>query len=297
MLTVFGSTALDTIRTPSKTLKNVLGGAATFAGISASFFVKTGLIAVVGNDFPKKYYNLLKKHLDLDGLSIKNGKTFRYDGSYDRTLSTRKTLKTELNVLGGFNPTVPDEYKKSQFVYLANNDPDQNVALIKEFDKVKFSMCDTIEFWISTKRNSVIKMIKSVDAVVINDEEAKLLTKEYNLIKCAKKMMSWGAKYVIIKKGEHGSLMFFDDLIFPSAGFSLEAVVDPTGAGDSFAGAMIGYLASRNSTSFSAIKKAVVYGNVLGSFAVEKYGLDGLLQLKNHDIQKRIKTYERMIRF
>ena len=297
MLTVFGSTALDTIRTPSKTLKNVLGGAAIFAGISASFFVKTGLIAVVGSDFPKKYYNLLGEHLDLRGLSIKNGKTFHYDGSYDKTLSTRKTLKTELNVLGNFNPIVPEEYKKSQFIYLANNDPDQNVALIKEFDKVKFSMCDTIEFWITTKRNSVIKMIKSVDAVVINDEEAKLLTKEYNLIKCAKKMMSWGTKYVIIKKGEHGSLMFFDDLIFPSAGFSLEDVVDPTGAGDSFAGAMIGYLASKNSTSFSTIKKAVVYGNVLGSFAVEKYGLDGLLQLKNQDIQKRVKQYERMIRF
>ncbi len=297
MLTVFGSTALDTIRTPSKTLKNVLGGAATFAGISASFFVKTGLIAVVGSDFPKKYYNLLGEHLDLRGLSIKNGKTFHYDGSYDKTLSTRKTLKTELNVLGNFNPIVPEEYKKSQFIYLANNDPDQNVALIKEFDKVKFSMCDTIEFWITTKRNSVIKMIKSVDAVVINDEEAKLLTKEYNLIKCAKKMMSWGTKYVIIKKGEHGSLMFFDDLIFPSAGFSLEDVVDPTGAGDSFAGAMIGYLASKNSTSFSTIKKAVVYGNVLGSFAVEKYGLDGLLQLKNQDIQKRVKQYGRMIRF
>ena len=297
MLTVFGSTALDTIRTPSKTLKNVLGGAATFAGISASFFVKTGLIAVVGSDFPKKYHSLLAQHLDLRGFTVKKGKTFRYDGRYDNTLSARKTLKTELNVLGKFNPKVPEEYKKSQFVYLANNDPDQNAKLIKEFDKVKFSMCDTIEFWIKTKRNSVIKMIKSVDAVVINDEEAKMLTKEYNLIKCAKKMMNWGAKYVIIKKGEHGSLMFYDDLIFPSAGFSLEDVVDPTGAGDTFAGAMIGYLASKNSTSFSAIKKAVVYGNVLGSFAVEKYGLAGLLKLKNKDIQKRIKTYERMIRF
>ncbi len=297
MLTVFGSTALDTIRTPTKTLKNVLGGAATFAGISASKFVKTGLIAVVGKDFPERHYQTLAKHLDLRGLSIVDGKTFRYDGKYDKTLSTRETLKTELNVLANFKPTVPEEYKKSQFVYLANNDPEQNASLIKEFDKVKFSMCDTIEFWISTKRDSVIKMIKSVDAVVINDEESKLLTKEHNLIKCAKKMMSWGTKYVIIKKGEHGSLMFFDDVIFPSAGFSLEDVVDPTGAGDSFAGAMIGYLASKNSTSFSSIKKAVVYGNVLGSFAVEKYGLDGLLQVKMMDISKRIKQYEKMIRF
>ncbi len=297
MLTVFGSTALDTIRTPTKILKNVLGGAATFAGISASFFVDTGLIAVVGSDFPKKYYNLLAKYLDLRGLTIENGKTFHYDGSYDETLSIRKTLKTDLNVLKTFKPTVPEEYRKSKFVYLANNDPEQNVKLIKEFDKVKFSMCDTIEFWISTKRNAVIKMIKAVDAVVINDEEAKLLTKEHNLIKCAKKMMDWGVKYVIIKKGEHGSLMFYQDLLFPSAGFSLEDVVDPTGAGDSFAGAMIGYLASKNSTSFSAIKKAVVFGNVLGSFVVEKYGVDGLIQLKNKNIKKRIKQYEKMIRF
>ena len=297
MLTVFGSTALDTIRTPKKILKDVLGGAATFAAISASNFVKTGLIAVVGNDFPKEHHKILAKHLDLQGLTVQQGKTFRYDGSYDKTLSVRETLKTELNVLADFKPTVPDEYKKSQFVYLANNDPDQNSALIKEFDKVKFSMCDTIEFWISTKRESVIKMIKAVDAVVINDEEAKLLTKEFNLIKCAKKMMEWGAKYVIIKKGEHGSLMFFDDVIFPSAGFSLEDVVDPTGAGDSFAGAMIGYLASKNSTNLSEIKKAVVYGNVLGSFAVEKYGLDGLLNLKKSDIEKRVKLYEKMIRF
>ncbi|MBM3904929.1 MAG: sugar kinase [Thaumarchaeota archaeon] len=297
MLTVFGSTALDTIRTPDKILKDVLGGAATFAGVSASFFVKTGLIAVVGTDFPKKYHNTLKKYLDLEGLAIHKGKTFRYDGSYDKTLSTRTTNKTELNVLGSFEPIVPEKYRKSQFVYLANNDPDQNTKIIREFDNVKFSMCDTIEFWINSKRNSVIKMIGSVDAVVINDEEAKLLTKEHNLIKCAKKMMGWGAKYVIIKKGEHGSLLFFDDVIFPSVAFSLEDIVDPTGAGDSFAGAMIGYLASKNSTSLSEIKKAVVYGNVMGSFAVEKYGLDGLTNTTKAKIQNRIKKYQSMIDF
>lgn len=295
MLTVFGSTALDTIRTPSKILKDVLGGAATFAGIAASFFVDTGLIAVVGSDFPRKYYNILSKRLDLQGLVVKNGKTFRYDGSYDNTLSARKTLKTELNVLANFRPVVPESYRKSEYVYLANNDPDQNVAMIREFDRVKFSMCDTIEYWISTKRSSVIKMIKGVNAVVINDEEAKLLTKEYNLIRCARKIMGWGTDYVIIKKGEHGSLLFFEDVIFPSPAFSLETILDPTGAGDSFAGAMIGYLASVNNTALSAIKKAVVYGNVVGSFAVEKYGLDGLLALTKSKIEKRIKHYEKMI--
>jgi len=164
MLTVFGSTALDTIRTPTIVLKDVLGGAATFAGISSSFFVKTGLIAVVGKDFPKKYHKILDAHLNLDGLTVEDGKTFRYDGKYDKTLSLRTTLRTELNVLENFQPIVPEQYKKSQFVYLANNDPDQNIALIKEFDRVKFSMCDTIEFWISTKRASVVKMFKKVDA-------------------------------------------------------------------------------------------------------------------------------------
>ena len=297
MLTVFGSTALDTIRTPTKVLKDVLGGAATFAGISASYFVKPAMIAVVGDDFPKKYYNILARHLDLRGFKIVKGKTFRYDGKYDKTLSRRTTLKTELNVLGNFKPKVPEEYKKSEFVYLANNDPDQNTDLIKEFDKVKFSMCDTIEYWIARKKHSVIKMIKAVDAVVINDEEAKLLTKEYNLIKCAKKIMKWGAKYVVIKKGEHGSLLFYDDVIFPTVAFSLEDIVDPTGAGDSFAGAMIGYLAGKSSSSLSMIKRAVIYGNVLGSFAVEKYGLNGLLNLKKSQISKRIKQYEKMIRF
>ena len=297
MLTVFGSTALDTIRTPKKTLKNVLGGAATFAAISASFFTKPGLIAVVGSDFPKKYHTVLKNHLDLKGLTVLDGKTFRYDGKYDATMSVRETLKTELNVLADFKPTVPDAYKKSEFVYLANNDPEQNAKIIKEFDNVKFSMCDTIEFWIATKRNAVIKMIKSVDAVVINDEEAKLLTKEENLIKCAKKMMSWGAKYIIIKKGEHGSLLFHEDIIFPSVGFSLESILDPTGAGDSFAGAMIGYLASKKKTSFSEIKNSVIYGNIMGSFAVEKYGIDALTTIKRSDITKRLKQYEKMVKF
>ena len=297
MLTVFGSTALDTIRTPKKTLRGVLGGAATFAAISASFFTKPGLIAVVGHDFPKKYYNTLEKYLDIRGLSVLKGKTFRYDGKYDKNLSVRKTLKTELNVLADFRPSVPDEYQKSDFVYLANNDPVQNTKIIKEFDNVKFSMCDTIEFWIKTKRKDVVKMIKSVDAVVINDEEAKLLTKEDNLIKCAKKIMGWGTRYVVIKKGEHGSLLFYEDLIFPSVGFSLESVLDPTGAGDSFAGAMIGYLASKKKTSISEIKKSIIFGNVMGSFAVERYGLEGLLRLKKSDINKRVKQYEKMVSF
>lgn len=295
MLSIFGSAVLDTIRTPRRTLKNILGGAATFASISASNFTSTGMIAVVGTDFPKKYHNTLSKYVDLRGLKVGDGKTFRYEGKYDKTFS-RTTLKTEPNVTENVKPIVPEEYKKSKFVYLANNDPEQNSAIIKEFDKIKFSMCDTIDFWISTKRKSVIKMMGMVDAVVINDEEARLVTKESNLIKCAKKITEWGAKYVIIKKGEHGSLLFLDDMIFSSPGFPIENVVDPTGAGDSFAGAMMGYLAERNSTRIADVKKSIMYGNVLGSFAVEGYGVDKLLQLKKSDITTRMKLYEKTIK-
>ena len=297
MLTVFGSVAIDTIRTPSRVIKNALGGAATYAAVSASFFQKPGLIAVVGYDFPKQYQNILSKFVDTKGVVHAKGKTFRYDGSYDKTLSSRTTNKTELNVLGDFKPIVPDEYRKSEFVYLANNDPAQNTKIIKEFDRVKFSMCDTIDFWISTKRNDVIKMMGAVDSVVINDEEAKLLTKTHNLIKAAKKIMQWGTRFVIIKKGEHGSLLFYDDIVFPSPAFSLENIVDPTGAGDSFAGGMIGYMASKDSTKMSTIREAAVYGNVMGSFAVEKYGIAGLVKLRKPQIQNRFKHYRKMVHF
>jgi cytidine kinase len=297
MLTVFGSVAIDTIRTPYRVIKNTLGGAATFASLAASFFTRPRLIAVVGCDFPKKYQNILNKFADTSGIVHANGRTFRYDGSYDNTLSVRTTNKTELNVLKDFKPVVPEKYRKSEFVYLANNDPAQNVDIIKEFDNVKFSMCDTIEFWISTRRNDVIKMMKVVDSVVINDEEAKMLTKTHNLIKAARKIMEWGTKYVIIKKGEHGSILFYDDIVFPSPAFSLENIVDPTGAGDSFAGGMIGYLSSKSSTKLSTIKEASVYGNVMGSFAVERYGIHGLVGLTKSQIHRRFKRYRKMVHF
>jgi len=297
MLTVFGSVALDTIRTPTRILRNTLGGAATYAAISSSFFGRPGLVAVVGSDFPNRYQTLLNRFADTKGVVYAHGRTFRYDGSYDQTLSYRTTNKTELNVLKDFKPVVPEEYRKSQFVYLANNDPVQNTRILKEFDKVKFSMCDTIEFWISTKRNDVIKMMSVVDSVVINDEEAKLLTKTHNLIKAARKIMEWGTKYIIIKKGEHGSLLFYDDMVFPSPAFSMENIVDPTGAGDSFAGGMIGYISSKNSIKLSTIKEAIVYGNIMGSFAVEKYGVYGITRLKKSYIRERFGYYRKMVHF
>lgn len=295
MLTVFGTAALDTIRTPTRTVREVLGGAATFAGVSASFFAKTGLLAAVGEDFPDGYRKMLADHLDLAGFTVMRGKTFRYDGRYDATLNSRETIKTELNVAAEYSPSIPDVYRGSKFLYLATNDPEKNMALLDEFDGIKFSISDTIDFWIKTKREAVRRMVGSVDAMMINAEEARLLTKEENLVRCARKMMDWGATYVVIKKGEHGSVMFHREMIFPMAAFPLDNVVDPTGAGDSFAGGVIGYLASKNSTALSAIRRAMIFGNVMGSFVVEEYGLDRLLRLKKSEIAKRVRAYEKMI--
>ena len=299
MLTVFGSVALDTIRTSKKTIKDSLGGAATFAVISASNFAKTGLVAVIGDDLAEKNYQTLGKHAVLDGLVTRPGKTFRYDGKYDKTLSTRTTIKTELNVLQGFKPTLPKSYASSKYVYLANNDPDQNLELFEKFtDRVRFSMCDTIDFWIKTKRASVIKVMKKVDAAIMNDEEAILLARgdEHNLYKCAKKIQKeTGVVYLIIKKGQHGSLLFYNDKVIAAPAYTLENVVDPTGAGDAFAGAMMGYMAGLNKpkTSIKDLKKAIIYGNVMGSFAVERYGLEGLLDAVKSPkkIESRARTY------
>lgn len=297
MLTVFGSLVLDTIRTPDRVVTESLGGAAVYAGVSASFFTRTGFVGVAGTDCPARYLDALADRLDMRGLHVADGKTFRYECMYDRTLTERETLRTELNVQESYRPAVPEQYRGSDFVYLSNNDPEQNLKVVREFDDVKFSMCDTINFWIETKRDAVIRMIGAVDAVVINYEEARLLTKEYNVVRCAKRMMDWGARYVIIKKAEHGALLFFDDVIFPTVGVPLETVADPTGAGDSFAGALMGYMADRGSTSVSDLKRGIIYGNVMGSFVVEGYGLERLFCLSRQEIDERFEAYGEMIRF
>ncbi|MDA7941135.1 MAG: PfkB family carbohydrate kinase [Nitrosopumilus sp.] len=297
MLVVFGSASLDTIRTPRRTLRGVLGGAAVFAAISSSNFARTGLIAVTGRDFPSRHIRMMSERMDLAGLEVADGRTFRYDGRYSRNLETRTTVKVELNVLGTFRPKVPESYRGARFVYLANNDPDQNLRIIGKFDRVRFSMCDTIDYWIKNKRRSVTRLMGAVDAAVINDEEARLLTGEHNLQGCARRIMKWGPKYVVIKKAEHGSILFHGDEAYPAPGVMLDRVVDPTGAGDSFAGAMMGYMAGRGSTSLATMRRAAAYGNVMGSFAVEGYGLDGLLRIRRRDADARFRRYARACRF
>jgi len=297
MIVTFGTVALDTTRTPFKTVENILGGAATFNGIASSFFYKTGLIAVVGNDFPESYRKILQERMDLTGLTITSGKTFSFDSKFDFDLSKRTALKTEENVIKNFEPKVPEEYKKADFVYLGNNNPKQNTKILEQFDNPKITLCDTIEYWIQNARDDVIKMISSVKGIVLNDDEVKTLFKTPNLIKCVRKILDLGPEFIVVKKGEHGSIFFSDDMIFPAPAYPLEDIVDPTGAGDSFAGGFFGHLARKGKIDNKILKEAVAYGNVMGSFAVEDFGINKFLLITKNDIEKRYKNYREFSTF
>jgi cytidine kinase len=298
MLTVFGTIALDTTRTPFRTQSHVLGGAATFAAISSSFFTRTGIIGVIGSDFPPRYREILDNRIDTKGI-VKDttGRCFHFDSSFDYDLSHRTANRTELNVIADFKPIVPLEYGDSEYLYLANNDPIQNMEILEYFPNTKLTICDTIEYWILHNPNAVSKMISKVNGVVINQEEARLLCREYNLVKCAKYIMSLGPEFVVIKKGENGALFFLEDMIFPAPAFPLDVVVDPTGAGDSFAGGFFGHLAQQNKKTLGVMKEAVIYGNVMGSFAIQDFGVSALLTLSRMDIQDRYERYRDMVSF
>ena len=298
MLAVFGTIALDTTRTPFAIQSKILGGAATFASLSSSFFTQTSIIGIVGSDFPAEYRKILDKRMDTRGIVRNdNGRCFHYDSTFDYDLSHRTTNKTELNVIADFNPAPPSEYLDTDYLYLANNDPVQNMKLLEHFSNPKLTVCDTIEYWILYRRDEVIKMMRQVNGVIINQEEARLLCKEHNLIKCAKYIMSLGPEFTVIKKGENGALLFFEDLIFPAPAYPLDVVVDPTGAGDSFAGGFMGYIAQQKKKTTNVMKEAVIYGNVMGAFAVQDFGVSPLLSLSKSDIQNRYEQYRSMISF
>ena len=300
MLTVFGTMALDTTRTPFRTETRILGGAATFASLSASIFTRTSMVAVIGEDMPgENIASLASRGIDTKGIvTVRGGKTFHYDSSFDYNLSNRTTNRTELNVVSDFDPVIPEEYAKSKYVYLANNDPKQNIKILQHFDGPEMVVCDTIEYWIQTARDDVIRMIGRTDGVVINDSEARLLCKEENLAKCAKKIMSFGPKFAVIKKGEHGAILFTNDSqVFPAAAFFLDEIVDPTGAGDSFAGGFVGHIARKGRLDFATMKEAVIYGNVMGSFAVEDFGVRRLLAITRDDVEARYEKYRKLVQF
>ncbi|MBB6459141.1 PfkB family carbohydrate kinase [Flammeovirga kamogawensis] len=300
LLTV-GSVAFDAIETPFGKTDKIIGGAGTYISIASSFFTKpVRVVAVVGDDFPKEYIKTLEDQgVDTEGLQIKeNEKTFFWAGKYHNDMNSRDTLVTELNVLENFDPIVPASYQGSEYVMLGNLSPQVQSTVIERLtQKPKLIVMDTMNFWMDIAFDDLMKTISMVDLLSINDEEARQLSGEYSLRKAAKKIMAMGPKYLIIKKGEHGALLFHKDEVFSAPALPLEEVFDPTGAGDTFAGGFIGYLAKTDDISFENMKKAVIYGSALASFCVEKFGTERLLEITDADVQARVKEFHKLTAF
>ncbi len=295
---VVGSVALDSIETPFGKAENVLGGSATYFSVSASFFAPVNLVAVVGKDFPKKDILFLKRHdVNTSGLEIAGGKTFRWKGKYDYDFNSASTIYTHLNVFEHFSPKIPESYKKSEFLFLANIDPDLQLAVMKQVKKPKLTACDTMNYWIANKKRSVIEVAKGVDIFLLNEAEARQLSGESNLLKAGKSILRLGPKRVVIKKGEHGVLMLSREHIFSTPAYLLETINDPTGAGDTFAGGFIGYLAKKGRVTDSEIKKGIIYGAITASYTVEDFSLRKLGSITNKDIERRYRDYERLTRY
>ena len=300
-LVVVGTVAFDAIETPFGKTDKILGGAATYIGLSASNFnVDAALVSVVGGDFPQEHLDLLtSKNLNIDGVEIvKEGKTFFWSGKYHNDMNSRDTLTTELNVLEHFNPVVPEDYKDAEIVMLGNLHPlVQQGVLDQMTKKPKLAILDTMNFWMDIALDDLLSVIKNVDVITINDEEARQLTGEYSLVVAARKIHEMGPKYVVIKKGEHGALLFHDDSVFYAPALPLEEVFDPTGAGDTFAGGFAGYIAKTGDTSFENMKNAVIYGSTLASFCVEKFGTERMEKLTSSEVHKRLQQFKDLTQF
>jgi sugar/nucleoside kinase (ribokinase family) len=299
-LLVVGSVALDTVETPFGSVKEALGGSAVYISASASYFTSPiRLVAVVGGDFPKEHIEFMEsRQFDLDGLQVvEKGKTFRWGGKYHYDLNARDTLFTDLNVFKDFDPKIPNNFKSSAYVCLGNIDPVLQLQVLNQINKPRLVVGDTMNYWIETKLDELIKTMKSMDVIIVNDSEARLLTKEPNLIKAAKRIIKMGPRVIIIKKGEHGAMLVTEDTIFSAPAYPLETIFDPTGAGDSFAGGFIGWLARTDDISTENLKRAVVYGSTLASFCVEKFSLDSLKDLSYFKIQDRYHSFMNLSRF
>ena len=299
-LIIVGSVAFDAIETPFGKTDKIIGGAGTYISIAASYFDKPNVISVVGDDFPQEYFEMLKKQgIDTKGIQIKAGeKSFFWSGRYHNDMNSRDTLVTELNVLGDFDPVVPDEYQNADFLMLGNLSPSVQSTVIERLNKrPKLIVLDTMNFWMDTSLSELKNTISKVDVLTINDEEARQLSGEYSLVKAAKLIQSMGPRFLIIKKGEHGALLFGDDEIFYAPALPLADVFDPTGAGDSFAGGFIGYLAKINDISFNSMKNAVIMGSAMASFTVEKFGVERLLNLDEKDIYDRVQRFIELVKF
>jgi sugar/nucleoside kinase (ribokinase family) len=300
-LLIVGTVAFDAIETPFGKTDKILGGAATYIGLAASHFnLDSAVISVVGGDFPDKHLNLLKnKNIDISGIEIvKEGKTFFWSGKYHNDMNSRDTLSTELNVLADFNPIVPETYKDADIVMLGNLHPLVQLSVLNQMEsKPKLTILDTMNFWMDNTLEDLLKVIEKVDVITINDEEARQLTGEYSLRKAAKKIHSMGPKYVVIKKGEHGALIFSGSEVFYAPALPLEEVFDPTGAGDTFAGGFAGFLAASKNISFDNMKNAVIYGSALASFCVEKFGTQRMENLTNTEVNERLRQFKSLTQF
>jgi len=300
-LVIVGTVAFDAIETPFGKTDKILGGAATYIGLSASNFnVDAAAVSIVGGDFPEEYLDLLKnKNINIDGIEIvEDGKTFFWSGKYHNDMNSRDTLITELNVLEHFNPVVPDNYKDAEVVMLGNLHPGVQQGVLDQMTtKPKLAILDTMNFWMDIALDDLLSVIKNVDVITINDEEARQLSGEYSLVVAARKIQEMGPKYVVIKKGEHGALLFNDDNVFYAPALPLEEVFDPTGAGDTFAGGFAGYLAKTGDYSFENMKKAVIYGSSLASFCVEKFGTERMQNLTDKEIYKRLDQFKSLTQF
>jgi len=295
---IVGSTALDSIKTPKAENPRLLGGSASHAAVAASFFSPVKLVGVVGDDFPKAYLDLYKRHrIDLEGLQILPGKTFHWSGEYEVNMNHRRTLLTELGVFESFTPTLPKGHQASSFVLLANIAPALQHHVLDQMRRPRFVVADTMDLWLNIALNDLLRLLKRLDAFVLNDSEAHQLTKEDNAFAALKKIHRLGPKYVVIKKGSHGSILSGPKGIFICPAYPLGKVIDPTGAGDAFVGAMMGYLATAKGSIDDHIRRAMVYGSVVASFCCEGFGLQGTTRIKRAQINQRVKKLERLTKF
>ena len=297
---VVGSIGLDTVKTPIEEHADLLGGSASYAAVAASFFTGVNLVGIVGDDFPKTHVGYFEsRQINLDGMQIVPGKTFRWSGEYHWDMNTRTTRSTDLNVFEHFTPTLPANYGETQFVLLANIAPALQSHVLDQMQKPKFVIADTMNLWIEIAKNDLLALLKRVDMLILNDGEARELTGETSLIKAGRCIRELGPKFVAIKKGEHGCLLFGEDQFFSCAAYPLEDIHDPTGAGDTFAGGLAGYLAShtQDEITFEKLRKAVVYGSVLASYNVEAFSLERMRTLTMHDVQERYQLFKLMSHF
>jgi sugar/nucleoside kinase (ribokinase family) len=297
-LLVVGSIAFDSVRTPFGEVEDVLGGSATYFSTSASYFTDVAIVAVVGSDFPEKHLKFLKsRRVDIDGIERSEGRTFRWKGEYGYDLNEAHTLDTQLNVFQSFRPKIPEKYKDKKVVFLANIDPDLQREVLHQVNDPVLVACDTMNYWIEGKRDSLLETLKFVDILIINDSEARELAKKPNLVKAAKEILSYGPNTLVVKRGEYGALMFKDDRIFSAPAYPLDSVFDPTGAGDCFAGGFVGYLANTMNFEESNLRKAIIFGSVMASYNVEAFSLERIKSLDYSEIETRYREFKALTHF